>query len=806
MHVIVTPSPIPSFPPPGLRRRGPHSRCRHGCRHHHRVAHSLLEPHQMEKWSFGNHSEELVAFACHGECSASKQEDAICSKKQDAGRRQLYRNQTGRSPKFPHSDGVPSGDEKDLSFLLSMYNHFLRDGRLNDCVELLERMEEKGLLDMDKVYHTRFLKTCKSQKAIKEALRFTKLIKEPTLSTFNMLLSVCASSQDSDGAYQVLLLVKEAGLRPDCQLYTTLISTCAKSGKVDAMFEVFHEMVNAGVEPNAHTYGALIDGCARAGQVAKAFGAYGIMRSKKVKPDRVVFNALITACGQSGAVDRAFDVLAEMRAEPQPLDPDHVTIGALMKTCAQAGQGDRAREVYKMLHLFNIKGDVDVYTIAVSTCSQTGDLEFALSIYDDMTRNGVLPDEMFLSTLIDVTGHAGKVDVAFEILKDARTRGIQPGDMSYSSLMGACCNGKDWQKALVLHENLKANIVVPTVSTLNALVTSLCDGGQLQKAVEVLDEMKEAGVYPNAITYSILIVACEKRDEVELGFDLLSQAKKDGIRSNLIMCRCLTGLCLRRFEKAYSLGEPILSFNSGKPQIDSQWTTWAIMTYRETIAAGVIPSHEVFSQVLGCLQFPREASLRNRFVENLGLTLESSRHSKVISLLDGFGEYDSRSFSILEEASSLGVVPCVSFKESPIVIDARKLQIHTAEVHILTVLKGLRHRLAAGARLPNITVLLPIERTRISSIKGEKTINLAGRVGQAVGSLLRRLRLPYQGDESYGKIRINGLSLRRWFKPKISAPSFGWNPTQLTSSQARLAKGIREQRHSIRSSNNLSLE
>ena len=57
-----------------------------------------------------------------------------------------------------------------------------------------------------------------------------------------------------------------------------------------------------------------------------------------MKPDRVIFNALINACGQSGAVDRAFDVLAEMMAEPTPMEPDHVTIGALMRTCAKAGQ------------------------------------------------------------------------------------------------------------------------------------------------------------------------------------------------------------------------------------------------------------------------------------------------------------------------------------------------------------------------------------------------------------------------------------------------------------------------------------
>jgi len=161
-----------------------------------------------------------------------------------------------------------------------IYNSLLIDGRLKDCVDLLESMEQNGLLDMKKIHHASFFSMCKKQRAVWEALRFCRLIDSPKISTFNMLLSVCAKSQDFGGALQVMELLKEAGLKPDCKLYTTLISTCAKCGKVDAMFEVFHEMVSAGVEPNVNTYSSLIDGCARAGQVAKAFGAYGIMSSK----------------------------------------------------------------------------------------------------------------------------------------------------------------------------------------------------------------------------------------------------------------------------------------------------------------------------------------------------------------------------------------------------------------------------------------------------------------------------------------------------------------------------------------------
>ncbi|GAU49999.1 hypothetical protein TSUD_91170 [Trifolium subterraneum] len=687
---------------------------------------------------------------------------------------------------------------------LRKYNSLLKVGRLRECVELLKDMEMKGLLDMTKVYHAKFFNICKKQKAVKEAFDYVRLIPNPTLSTFNMLMAVCACSEDSEGAFEVMQLLKDAQLDPDCKLYTTLISTCGKSGKVDLMFEVFHTMVNFGVEPNVHTYGALIDGCARAGQVAKAFGAYGIMRSKNVKADRVVFNALIAACAQSGAMARAFDVIGEMEAEIQPIEPDHVTVGTLMKACARAGQVERAREVYKMIQKYNIKGSSEVYTIAINSCSQTGDWEFARSVYDDMTQKGVLPDEMFLSALIDVAGHAKKLEAAFDILQEARKEGIQIGIMTYSSLMGACSKAKNWQKALELYEYLKSLKLVRTVSTVNALLTALCEGDQFQKAFEVLSEMNGLGLRPNSITFSILIVASEKKDDMEAAQMLLSQAKKDGASPTLIMCRCIIGMCLRRFEKACLAGESVISFDSGRPQVNNEWTSLALMVYRETIGAGEKPTSEILSQILGCLKFPYDTYVKNKLVENLGVSVESSRMGNLCSLIDGFGEYDPRVFSILEEAASYGVVPSVSFKMNPIVIDAKELDALTSEVYLLTILKGLKHRLAAGAKLPNIIILLPVEEAKVSCPDGEKIIVLAERGGQAVAALFRRLHIPYQGNESYGKLRLNNLCLVKWFQPKLASPFISLQG-DWSSSQSRLGKNISNQQRHIRTGN-LSLD
>lgn len=83
-------------------------------------------------------------------------------------------------------------------------------------------------------------------------------------------------------------------------------------------------------------------------------------------------------------------------------------------------------------------------------------------------------------------------------------------------------------------------------------------------------------------------------------------------------------------------------------------------------------------------------------------------------------------------------------------------------------------------------------------------IILVIRVSQAIASLLRRLGLPYQGNESRGKIRISGLAMRRWFQPKLAAP-FSAKVDKFSPSKSRLGAGISLQQRKIRTGD-LSLD
>lgn len=78
------------------------------------------------------------------------------------------------------------------------------------------------------------------------------------------------------------------------------------------------------------------------------------------------------------------------------------------------------------------------------------------------------------------------------------------------------------------------------------------------------------------------------------------------------------------------------------------------------------------------------------------------------------------------------------------------------------------------------------------------------RVSRAVAALLRRLGISYIGNESVGKIRINGVVVKKWLQPKLTSP-FSGKPAYLMSSQSQLGKGISHQQRNIRIGD-LSLE
>ncbi|GJW65249.1 pentatricopeptide repeat-containing protein MRL1, chloroplastic isoform X1 [Tanacetum coccineum] len=470
---------------------------------------------------------------------------------------------------------------------------------------------------------------------------------------------------------------------------------------------VFHEMVNAGVEPNVHTYGALIDGCAKAGQVAKAFGAYGIMRSKNVKPDRVVFNALISACGQSGAVDRAFDVLSEMNSETHPIDPDHITVGALMKACMNAGQVERAREINWLLKNSN-QGTPEVYTIALYSCTI-----------------------FFVSALIDVAGHADLIITDFQPYLPTKQLLIPSVKVERKNEEIQFTVNKFFIKGPTARARAQSSNYNPVASGY------------------FIDTENPTNPRPGANSASSHddTLTPEKASTASI-----SVTKRDP--SNTAIFPIVTTKSFRLHHTTHNPNCNRVSTERAKDSVLPHRLYTELESANLTI---FLSPHTHHCDLLDTIHYTsssqalvdkseRRYDLR-KFLSDVcafPFNLNAKKRSFARTTLGVDGNRET--VNAVAEAASLGIVPGVSLKESPIVVDVTKLPLYTAErvlvgrpcsivfgciktlqVYFLTVLKGLRHRLAAGVKLPNISILLPVAKTQIKAPMGDKTINVAGR-------------------------------------------------------------------------------
>lgn len=710
---------------------------------------------------------------------------------------------------------LPLKPETGFKYYAQLYASLLKAGRIKDCLTLLGEVDKVGKLAAMKVNHSRFYEACKTKGSVEDAFNFLKLMRPySTLQHYTMLLSVCCHAKDIDGALRVLNLLENSGLKADCMFYTTLISACSKAGKVDLLFQIYHEMELRKIDANVHTFGAMIDGCARAGQLPKAFGAYGIMMSKNVKPDRVIFNTLINACSRAGAVQRAFDVLTDMKSEATPVKPDHVTYGALISACARKGEVEKALEVYQSMRESQTIGSPECYTAVVHACSQKGDLAYALTVLDDMKKDGVKPDQVFFSALVDVAGHSKNIDKAFSILDSMKKEGIKPKAIVYSSLMGVCSNLGKWEKALELYERIRASGIQLTVSTFNALMTALCEAKQFDQTYRVLQDMKARGIKPNQISYSILLKACEKEGRADMALDLFMSARTEGIKPNVTICDSITSLCLQQIISSAPAPQVSLTMIPAADLINiaarDQWLTWALAIYRQTIEAGAVPTIESLSSLLGCLRKPEVSrndppSFEDTFNHQYPTGFAQPQPTPVASTaFDGFGIYDPRALSLFEEASALNIAPTFKYATvEPIIINAEFMPVHAAEVCLLTVLKGLTQRHAAGARVPAVIIKThPVKKEIYRPKGGLISMTVADKTGQAIGALIRRLKLKAQGYVSTGEVRLTVIELLKWLNPKPTAtnPTIPLkNPFAFPGTpQSLLAKTIADQQRAIR--------
>ncbi|KAF4396301.1 hypothetical protein F8388_019847 [Cannabis sativa] len=157
--------------------------------------------------------------------------------------------------------------------------------------------------------------TARSRSSQLYGLNFAKELSfMPTVATYNILMKACGS--DYYHAKALMDEMNTMGLSPNQITWSILIDICGSSGNIEGALKILRTMREAGIEPDVVAYTIVIKVCVENKYMKQAFSLFAEMKRYQIQPNLVTYNTLLRARSRYGSsleVKQCLVVYQDMR-------------------------------------------------------------------------------------------------------------------------------------------------------------------------------------------------------------------------------------------------------------------------------------------------------------------------------------------------------------------------------------------------------------------------------------------------------------------------------------------------------------
>ncbi|KAL0490580.1 pentatricopeptide repeat-containing protein [Acrasis kona] len=252
----------------------------------------------------------------------------------------------------------------------------------------------------------------------------------PDLVTLNIILNVCANSENFQGD-EILDYISKHKVEADTSLINSIIKYYGATNRLSNAFKLFHRHTERGWMPNALTYMLLIKACSQSASIKYGEMVMHHMRQSNVQINNMLASVIITMYGRCNMIDDAVAYFEQFKTDPSC---DVHVWGAIMQCFAVSGNSEGTKSYFDRMIHHGIKPNAGSIVILLNVFSHNCNVQGALEIYNSLPSYNIKPDVMIHCCMIDVLGRSGEMDRALALLSS-----LDPNNIDYLNvLMGAC--------------------------------------------------------------------------------------------------------------------------------------------------------------------------------------------------------------------------------------------------------------------------------------------------------------------------------------------------------------------------------
>ncbi|KAG2171958.1 hypothetical protein INT43_001434 [Umbelopsis isabellina] len=446
---------------------------------------------------------------------------------------------------------VAHDDQKPFRILLSSYESNTKTlGKpavVEKTLQVYDLMIDKGVLADTKTTHQflQILHDASSQNQVVDdswkwfwnrigmEVGNEKSVVHPSL--YKGMAMLFAAAGKAEQALEIHDLMIKRGIPRDLQLMTAVMHKIGRAGNVDKADELFHAMNVEGMIPTTVTYNALIDVHAHLKPSADVDGAlrtYHTMLEAGIAPDVQTFGTLIHMYAKQGDVKPIQTFYSDM-VHKYNIKPNVHIFTAVMQCFVQLQDLPAAKEVIQLMKKQKIDPDTVVHNTLLHFHARKKDTRQALTVLDYMIESGVKPSVVTFSHILSIYAQIGDVTGGEQLIERMMQMDIRPNRQTYNSLMNLYSQAGDIESVERTFKDLSTQYP-PDLVSYNTLLQAYIRQNDLESVLDTYKRLGDAYHKADVYTYAHLMTAFSSRRNIRGVEGVFNNMKTQNVQPNSV--------------------------------------------------------------------------------------------------------------------------------------------------------------------------------------------------------------------------------------------------------------------------------